>query len=276
MKINPATAIDFYKADHISQYPSGTERVYSNMTPRSDRLANVLRDRWQGKVVNFGLQGFNKWYLIDLWNQGFFNVRKEVAVKRIKRRFDNALGKNAVSVKHFEALHDLGFLPITIKSLPEGARVGMKVPLYTIVNSEGYDEFFWLVNYLETALSNGTWKSITNATIAFEYRRMMEDFAGKTGGPMDFVDIQGHDFSGRGMGNMYDSAQNGAAHLLAFRGTDTVLAIDYVEDYYNADSDSEWVAGSVPATEHSVMSLGIEYEMDVIRQELAQTNNQVA
>jgi len=40
--MNPLMSIDFYKADHRRQYPEGTEYVYSNFTPRSSRLANVL------------------------------------------------------------------------------------------------------------------------------------------------------------------------------------------------------------------------------------------
>ena len=44
-------------------------------------------------------------------------------------------------------------------------------------------------------------------------------------------------------------------HLLEFIGTDSVAAIDYAEDYYNA----EGVIGvSVPATEHSVMCMGTQ------------------
>jgi nicotinamide phosphoribosyltransferase len=51
---------------------------------------------------------------------------------------------------------------------------------------------------------------------------------------------------------------SGAAHLLSFTGTDTIPAIDFLEEYYNADSDLELIGGSVPATEHSVCSLGTQ------------------
>ena len=63
MKLNPLTAIDFYKADHRRQYPEGTEYVYSNFTPRSGKLAPVLDD-FDEKVVFFGLQGFIKYFLM--------------------------------------------------------------------------------------------------------------------------------------------------------------------------------------------------------------------
>jgi nicotinamide phosphoribosyltransferase len=48
------------------------------------------------------------------------------------------------------------------------------------------------------------------------------------------------------------------AHLLSFTGTDTIPAIDYLEEYYDADVNTELVGGSVPATEHSVMCMGGE------------------
>ena len=39
--MNPLLAIDLYKADHRSQYPVGTERIYSNFTPRKSRIPGV-------------------------------------------------------------------------------------------------------------------------------------------------------------------------------------------------------------------------------------------
>ncbi len=49
---------------------------------------------------------------------------------------------------------------------------------------------------------------------------------------------------------------SGAGHLLCFVGTDTIPAIDFLEEYYGADSDKELVGCSVAATEHSVMCMG--------------------
>jgi len=59
---------------------------------------------------------------------------------------------------------------------------------------------------------------------------------------------------------------SGAAHLLSFTGTDTIPAIDFLEEYYGADSGRELIGASVPATEHSVMSLGgKESEIETFR-----------
>lgn len=260
MKLNPLTAIDFYKADHRRQYPDGTEYVYSNFTPRSGKLAPVL-ETYDNKVVFFGLQGFIKHFLIETWNDAFFSQPKEEIVKAYKARMDGALGVDAVTVHHIEALHDLGYLPIRIKALPEGSRVNMRVPMITVVNTK--PEFFWLTNYLESCLSAGLWKSCATATIAYEYKKLLRDAAIKTGVDLKSIAIQAHDFSFRGMSGIHDAVQHSAGHLTSFIGTDTVAAIDYLEDYYNA----EGVIGvSVPATEHSVMCMGTkEDEVETFR-----------
>jgi nicotinic acid phosphoribosyltransferase len=248
--------IDFYKADHRRQYPEGTEYVYSNFTPRSDKLFKSIKEFWDNKIVWYGLQGFVLEYLIKDWNINFFTKPKEEVVKKYKRRLDTSLVDHTITFEHIEKLHDLGYLPVQIKSLAEGNRVNIGVPVLTVTNT--LPEFFWLVNYLETVMSAELWKPATVATIAYEYKKILSHYAEKTGAPLEFVPIQGHDFSFRGMSGRHDAARSGSGHLLSFVGTDTVPAIDYVEEYYGADAEEELIAGSVPATEHSVACLGIE------------------
>lgn len=255
MRINPLHAIDFYKSDHRRQYPKGTNLVYSNFTARSDRLANVIRERFDGKIVFFGLQYFLKGFMQIDWERSFFKQDKATVVAKYKRRMDNALGKDSIPTDHIEALHDLGYLPIRIKALPEGSRVPMRTPVLTIVNT--HPDFYWLVNYLESIMSCMLWKSCTSATTAYEYKKLLNEYALRTGSPLEFVNFQAHDFSFRGMSGLTDAVMSGAAHLTSFTGTDTVAAIDFLEEYYNADSDKELVGCSVPATEHSVACTNI-------------------
>ena len=233
MRKNPLHCTDFYKADHRSQYPENTEEVYSNFTPRS----NMYGD--SPEVLNFGLQYFIKEYLIDVWNKGFFDLPLEVVLKNYKRRMDNALGKDAIKTEHIKALHDIGYLPIKIKALPEGVLVPMRVPILTIKNTK--PEFFWLTNYLETLMSNILWKPITSATTAYVYRKEFERHAKLTGSPKDFIDWQGHDFSARGMSGVEDMCMSGAGHLLSFNGTDSIHAIDFLEEFYNANCEKELI-----------------------------------
>ena len=264
MKLNPLTAIDFYKADHRRQYPEGTTLVYSNFTPRSDKLCTIPASIYDGTVTFFGLQFFIKDFLIDAWNSEFFSKPKDEVVRKYKRRMDTSLGAGAIPVEHIEALHDLGYLPICIKALPEGTRTHIKVPVMVIYNT--HPDFFWLTNYLETILSCYLWKPMTSATVAHHYRLLLDRYAEETGADKGFVQFQAHDFSFRGMSGPEDAAISGAAHLCSFVGTDTVAAIDLVEDYYNGDAEKELIGCSVPATEHSVMCMGTcEGEIETFR-----------
>ncbi len=250
MKTNPANQIDFYKADHRSQYPKGTELVFSNLTPRKSRIKGI------DQVVFFGLQYFIMEYLIDRWNNDFFSQPKEKVVGSYKRRIETSLGPGAITFDHIEALHDLGYLPIEIKALPEGSLIPMKCPCLVMFNTK--PEFFWITNYFETILSCVIWGACTSATTAFQYKKLLNSFADMTVGNRDFVQWQGHDFSFRGMFGLEAAAISGAAHLLSFTGTDTIPAIDFLEKYYGADASKELIGASVPATEHSVMCMGTE------------------
>lgn len=267
MNIFPPHATDFYKTGHYAQYPRGTQYVYSNFTCRSDRWADWVATPGQ-PVVFFGLQGVCQWLLIDQWNRNFFQVPKDVVIAKYKRRMDSSLGPGAVSADHLAALHDLGYLPLFIKALPEGSLVDLRVPLWTIINT--HPDFYWLTNYVETQLSAECWKTLTSATIACEYRHILTRYTELTGADPAFIDWQGHDFSARGMSGIHDAAQCGAGHLLSFTGTDTISAIDYLEDYYLA-ADT-FIGGSVPATEHSVMCAGgADCEIDTFRNLITST-----
>jgi nicotinamide phosphoribosyltransferase len=264
MRIRPHLALDSYKVGHKPQYPDGTELVYSNFTPRSAVHAN-MPEGFDGKVVNFGLQGMIMDFFIGTWNREFFQRDRDTVVAEYQRRMDTFLGKGAVDCSHIGELHDLGYLPLRIKAIPEGERVNIKVPLFTVVNT--LPQFFWLTNYVETIMSNEGWKSITIATIAYEYRRILNKYVELTGSDKGFADFQIHDFSLRGLNGVQSGAKDGAAHLVAAGyGTDTLPAIDYLEDFYGANAETELIGCSVPATEHSVMCMGgMDTEIETYR-----------
>lgn len=246
--MNPLLLTDGYKVDHRRQYPEGTSLVYSNWTPRKSRMEGV------DEVVFFGLQYFIKKYILEDFETHFFQQDKQKVVEEYRRRINNYLGENQVGTKHIEDLHDLGYIPMVIKALPEGASVPMKVPMFTMYNTK--PEFFWLTNYFETLVSAVVWMPCTSATIAKQYRKVLDKFAQETSSIPEFVDWQGHDFSMRGMAGIEAAVISASGHLLNFTGTDTIPAIDLLEKYYNANSDKELIGGSVAATEHSVMCMG--------------------
>ncbi len=250
--INPLLYTDGYKVDHRRQYPEGTTLVYSNWTPRKSRVEHI------DEVVFFGLQYFIKKYIIEEFNQNFFSKPKDEVVRAYKRRIDNYLGPNSVGTEHIEALHDLGYIPMIIKALPEGVTVPIRVPMFVMYNTK--PEFFWLTNYFETLVSTTIWMPCNSATIALQYRKILDKYASETSSMPEFVDWQGHDFSMRGMAGLEAAMMSAAGHLLSFTGTDTIPTIDFLEQYYNADSDKELIGGSVAATEHSVMCMGTNSE----------------
>jgi nicotinamide phosphoribosyltransferase len=246
-----------------------TEIIYSNLTARSHKHFKAPKS-YDGKVVFFGLQYFIKEYLIEEWNAKFFWRPKEKVIGKFKRLIDAYLGEGAVPMTHFEELYDLGYLPIRIKALPEGSRVGIRVPVLTIVNTN--KKFAWLTNYLETVMSASLWKPMTTATIVAEYRKLINEYALKTTGSLDFTMFQAHDFSFRGMSGRHDAAINGAAFLLSSCGTDTIPAIELLEDYYNVDATKEFIATSVPASEHSISCAGtaVQGELESYRKWITQ------
>ncbi len=251
MNISPLHLLDGYKTDHKRQYPENTVKIYSNFTPRKSRVKTA------DSVIVFGFNLFLKDLLINEWNKNFFQKSKADVIGRFRRRLNNYLPDNEIKYDHIEALHDLGYLPILIKALPEGSLVKCGVPIFTITNTIG--EFFWLPNFLETILSCEIWGMCTSATTIFNYRLIFDKYALATTGSTDFSSkFQIHDFSMRGQMGRYAAMMNGAAHLIGSRGTDTVPSIDLLEDYYNANSDTELIGTSVPATEHSVMCMGMK------------------
>ena len=256
--MNPLLLTDGYKVDHRRQYPTGTTLVYSNWTPRKSRIEGI------DEIVFFGLQYFIKKYILEDFENHFFKQPKDKVIKEYSRRINNYLGENKVGTKHIEDLHDLGYIPMVIKALPEGVSVPVRVPMFTMYNTK--PEFFWLTNYFETLLSAVVWMPCTSASIANQYRVILTKFAAETSSMPEFVNWQGHDFSMRGMAGIEAAVSSAAGHLLSFTGTDTIPAINFLENYYNANSDTELIGGSVAATEHSVMCMGtIEDEIGTFR-----------
>lgn len=248
--VAPLFHTDAYKLDHKRQYDlAGTvTRVYSNYTNRKSRIPGV------DEVVHFGLQAYIQRYLMDEF-EPFFSAGTSHACRLYEARVAQILGPQAakgIGSDHIRALHALGYLPLRFCAVPEGTPVPIGVPSFTVENT--HPDFYWLTNFVETGLSAGIWQASTSATIAHEYRKVLEEAAQNSGSDLAGVDWQCHDFSYRGMSSHESAAASGAAHLLSFTGTDSLVSLDWIDRYYGGS----YVVGSVPATEHSVMCTGIE------------------
>jgi nicotinamide phosphoribosyltransferase len=253
-------ATDGYKLGHGPMYRKGTTQVGSNLTPRTDKIhSRSCTAFYDGKLVWVGGQAAVQ-ELHENWERTFFTQPKSKVMPEYEEFLMGYLGRELPTVAQMDALHDLGYLPLEFRSLPEGSLVPMGIPVLTITNT--LPEFFWLVNYHETPLSTSTWKTATNATIAREYRKICEHYTKLTGCYDAFtVSVMCHDFSMRGMSGIEDAARSGIGHLTQFIGTDTLPAITYAKGYYDATG---LIGISVPATEHAVTSnniISIENEL---------------
>ena len=254
IKLNPLLAADFYKVSHADQYNQKTEVIFSNFTPRSDKLFPHFSDE-DHRVVVAGTQGVAINFLVEYWNEQFFNRPKDEVIGEYVEELNLSLNipVEQIRTEHIEALHDLGYLQLELRSLPEGSLAPVQVPVYTIHNTD--PRFFWLTNYFETALSAETWKVMNNATIAYQYFKLCKGFSDETCDTADHLMFQCHDFSFRGLSGIADAYKNGFGHLTSFYGTDTIPAIRYARRYYGMEH--KFVAGSIPASEHSVATTNI-------------------
>lgn len=253
-------ATDGYKLGHGPMYRKGTTTVGSNLTPRTDKIhRRNCTAFYDGKLVWVGGQAAVQ-ELHEQWEASFFKQPKAVVIAEYEEFLMGYLGRDLPTTAQMAELHDLGYLPLEFRSLPEGSLVPMGIPVLTITNTD--DRFHWLTNYHETPLSCSTWKTATNATIAREYRLICEHYTKLTGCYDAFtVSVMCHDFSMRGMSGIEDAARSGVGHLTQFVGTDTLPAIRHAKKYYDATG---LIGISVPATEHAVTSnniISIEQEL---------------
>ncbi len=91
----------------------------------------------------------------------------------------------------------------------------------------------------------------------------------QTGDPTQ-IEFKLHDFGFRGVSSVESAALGGAAHLVNFKGTDTIAGLMMLRRYYDAD-----MAGfSIPAAEHStITSWGRENEAKAMENMLTQFPN---
>lgn len=263
-KLNPLLNADSYKFNHINMYPSGITEVYSNFTPRSVKHLNVPSTYKKELIVWFGGQAVIQ-DMVDMWDEHFFKLNTSADfvngslkmvfpfIEKFKKTIAPFAGVD-YPTEHLESLWKLGYLPIEVKTLPEGALVPVGVPVLTIRNTR--PEFFWLTNFLETWLSAELWQMSTSATIAWYYRQIGNFWYEKTGANKGFLDFAFHDFSLRGQTSMISGAKSGAGHLTSFKGTDTIPAVPYLEYHYSGKET--FVGASVPATEHSIQTAFVE------------------
>lgn len=232
---------------HMEQYAPGTERVYSYLCARSAREYS--------ECVFFGLQYYLKQYFSK-------PVTRDDAEEflRVRSQILNTPRNREIGRKMY-ALADLGYWPLKIKAIPEGTVLPTRNALLTVEST--HPDFYWTVGFLESLLLK-VWYPTVVATNSYAYWKLLQSM---TTAPAELRRFLIHDFGYRSDQTEEGAALSGAAHLIAFRGSDTVVSIPLIRDYYGPEPAD--VMASVPATEHSVMcSYGVDGEEEAFEQML--------
>ena len=238
---------DSYKASHWLQYPPHTTRVFSYIESRGGR---------HKETVFFGLQ-----YILERY------LAKPVTVEQVleAEAFYKAHGLpfNTSGWMHIVEKHG-GLLQLDIRAVPEGTVVPVSNVLVTVENT--CDECFWCTSWIETMLLR-VWYPITVCTESRYIKKIIKEYLDKTSDARDELLFKLHDFGSRGVSSQESAAIGAAAHLVNFRGTDTVVGPILIKNYYHLD-----MAGfSIPAAEHStITSWGRDHEVDAYRNMIKQ------
>ena len=169
------------------------------------------------KVTMFGLQAFIKEYLRDSFDICFFQEDWEDVLDDYKRVLNATINTDGVGVQRLKALHDLGYLPLEIRAVPEGVRTNIKVPQIEISNT--HPDFVWLVNSIETMLSCTMWHTQVSAEVGYRYRQIVNEYAERT---CDDSVVRARllgDFSMRGQESVESATKSSAAFCLSFLST---------------------------------------------------------
>ena len=222
---------DSYKPGHWLQYPPNTEYVSSYIESRGGKY---------DKTVFFGLQAFLKEYLSKPITQEMIDEAD---------KFLTAHGEpfNREGWEYILKQYD-GYFPIRIKAVKEGTVVPTRNALVTVENTD--PKCFWLTSYIETALLRAVWYPTTVATNSWSIKQVIRQYLEETADEdaLGNLVFKLHDFGARGVSSKESAGIGGAAHIVNFKGTDTISGILFAMKYYNTE---DMLALSVIAAEHS-------------------------
>jgi nicotinamide phosphoribosyltransferase len=242
MNVNLILDTDSYKYSHFLQYPSGTESIYSYLESRGGRYKETLF---------FGLQPILK------------DLERGISLEDVKEAeaivTAHGLPFNRTGWEYI-ATQLKGRLPIQVRAVPEGSIVPTNHILMSVESTD--PQVFWIGSFLETIFMR-VWYPITVATQSWHCKKLIYRFLEKTSDdPKAEIEYKLHDFGARGVSSRESAALGGAAHLVNFQGSDTVVGIVLANRCYH-----HAMAGfSIPAAEHStIISWGKEKEADAYR-----------
>jgi len=225
--------VDSYKVGMFKQYPAGTEYVSSYIEARGSK------DKDYTKTVFFGLQYYLKKYLSNPITMA--DIEEASEIYELHGEPFNYDGWLYILEKYD------GYLPLKIEAIKEGMIIPTGNVLVQVINTD--PECFWLTTWVETSMLRTIWYATSVASNSHTIKELLRDYYIKSGS-VDGLDFKLHDFGSRGVSSKESAGIGGLAHLLNFKGTDTVEAIVFGRRYYN----EEMAGFSIPASEHSTVT----------------------
>lgn len=247
---NPILLTDSYKASHYNQYPPDTQGLFFYIEARKGGL--------YPETLFFGLQIFLKEYMT-----------KKVTLENIEdaKEFFEAHGEpfNEEGWRYIVENYN-GYLPVTIKAVPEGSLIPEGNALVTVECED--PNCFWTASYIETMLLRSVWYPCTVATNSYNCKKVIKEYLDLTSdNPEEGLPFKLHDFGARGVSSHESACLGGAAHLVNFMGSDTIEGILTANKYYNCPMSGF----SIPAAEHSTITAwGKDRELEAYRNMLVQ------
>ena len=240
---------DSYKLGHFKQYPEGTTAMSSYFESRGGDYDST---------VFFGLQ-----YIIKKHLTHRVTVEEVGAMNVFAKK--HGLSFNYEGWMHI-ATNLSGRLPVKIRAVPEGSVIPVNNILMDVTSTD--PKSFWIVSWLETILSR-LWYPTTVATRSWYAKQLIKGYLEETsdGDPNVDVMFKLHDFGSRGVSCQEQAMIGGAAHLINFRGSDTLAGIHMLAQYYG----EEMAGFSIEASEHSTMTMrGKDGEVEMFRNMIKQ------
>ena len=244
---------DSYKQCHPLMYPDNQETLVSYLTPRK------AMNEYFPKMVVWGIHPF-----IEDIKQAF-NEFFSLPLSRVMGEYDHYIGAHLgignVARDRIIELHELGYLPLEIRALPEGTIVNMGIPMVEMRNT--HPRFAWVVQWVECLLQTEVWPMCAYATVGWEYHKVAKKYYEMTAPSADpFMAMA--DFGFRGMSCLEDATRCSASWLLSFNKTSTIPALPYLDDYYDARCAENKIGLGAVSTEHSVMAANFAIDGDEI------------
>lgn len=233
--MNLLLATDYYKHSHHLQLPPNTKFVSSYIEARSGGDSNQVS-------LFFGLQAYLARYLAAPITRE--DIREADECMRARKLPFNREGWEYILREHS------GYMPIEIQALPEGTLVKRGTPMVQLRNTD--PKCAWLTSFLETALLRAIWYPTSVATMSFLVKAIIyEGLVQSSDDPDGQIPFKLHDMGARGVSSSESAGLGAMAHLLNFRGTDTLEGVIAARQYYRSGWD---IWDSVPASEHSTMT----------------------